>query len=107
MPKSGWTEFNHSFSTVGNEVSKSAQPKGKLQVRVQRIRSGKRGKLVTVVRGLAIASDEAKKLLKKIKTSCGTGGTLKEELLEFQGDQVKSVMDLLYKEGYRPKQSGG
>ena len=107
MPKSGWREFNDSFSTLGNEVSQSVQPKGKLQVRVQRIRAGKGGKIVTVITGLALESDDAKKLLKRIKASCGTGGTLKGELFELQGDQVQTIMDFLIKEGYRPKQSGG
>ncbi len=107
MPKRGWTEFNDSFSTLGNEVSRSSQPKGKLQVRVQRIRAGKRGKIVTVISGLGLETDEAKKLLKRIKASCGTGGTLKGDLLEIQGDQVESIMQLLKLEGYQPKQSGG
>ena len=107
MPKSGWTEFNDSFSKVGNEIPKNVEPRAQLQVRVQRLRAGKGGKVVTVISGLSLEIHQAKKLLKRIKASCGTGGTLKGELLELQGDQVVSIMDLLIKEGYRPKQSGG
>ncbi len=107
MPKGGWTEFNDSFSRVRNEASKSTDPKGKLQVRVQRTRVGKGGKVVTIISGLALETNAAKKFLKMLKTSCGTGGTLKGELFELQGDQVDSVMDILKKEGYRPKESGG
>ena len=107
MPKSGWTEFNDSFSTVGNETPKNVEPREQLKVRVQRLKAGKGGKVVTIISGLSLEANEAKKLLKRIKSSCGTGGTLKGELLELQGDQVDSLMAFLMKEGYRPKQSGG
>ena len=42
-----------------------------------------------------------------MKASCGSGGTIKGDLLELQGDQVKPILDFLKKEGYLPKQSGG
>ena len=50
---------------------------------------------------------EAKKILKKLKIACGTGGTVKGDFLELQGDHISKAQDFLVKEGFRPKQSGG
>ena len=44
-----------------------------------------------------------KSLLKKLKTRIGSGGTAKDGVIELQGDQVDLSLDLLTKEGYRPK----
>jgi len=60
----------------------------------------KRGKLVTVVRGLA---DDASlvPLLAKLKSSCGAGGTLNDGVLELQGDHVARIKAMLLTDGYR------
>ena len=107
MPKAGWIEFNDSHSTLGNECFDSDEPKEKRNVRVQRTRTGKGGKLVTVISGLQLNKIEAKNLLKRLKIFCGTGGTIKENCLELQGDQLAQALAFLNKEGFRPKQSGG
>ena len=46
-------------------------------------------------------------LLKQLKTSLGTGGTVKETVLEIQGDHRDMVIQVMEKMGYRPKRSGG
>ena len=107
MSKGGWREFNDPIKTIGNDTQNSAPPKGKRQVRLERTRSGKRGKLVTVIKGLELKQVEAQILLKNLKIACGTGGTLKGDSLELQGDQISKAQDFLFKEGYLPKQSGG
>ena len=107
MSKGGWSEFNDPIKTIGNDTQNSVSPKGNRQVSLERTRSGKKGKLVTVIKGLELNHVEAKKLLKNLKIACGTGGTLKGDLLELQGDQMSKVQDFLSKEGFRPKQSGG
>ena len=107
MSKGGWREFNDPGATTGNETKDSVLPKGKRQVRLERTRSGKKGKLVTLIKGLELDPLEAKKLLKRLKIACGTGGALKGGLLELQGDQMMKTLDFLFKEGFRPKQSGG
>jgi translation initiation factor 1 len=76
-------------------------------VRVQRTKAGKGGKLVTAITGLEIPEAEARTLLKALKASAGTGGTLKDGVIELQGDQLASALAALEKEGFRPKQAGG
>ena len=107
MFKGGWSEFNDPLKTIGNDTLSSVTPKGKRQVRIERTRSGKKGKLVTVIRGLELKRVEAKKVLKNLKIACGTGGALKGDFLELQGDQLSKAQDFLFKEGFRPKQIGG
>ena len=107
MSKGGWSEFNYPIKTIGNDTQNSVPPKGKRQVRLERTRSGKKGKLVTVIKGLELNQIEAKSLLKNLKIVCGTGGAVKGDCLELQGDQISKAQDLLFKEGFRPKQSGG
>jgi translation initiation factor 1 len=60
-----------------------------------------KGKLVTVVRGLAAADNDLVDLLTRLKTACGAGGTVKEDLLEIQGDHQRRVSTLLAEIGYR------
>ena len=61
----------------------------------------KKGKLVTVVRGLNAEGNDLPELLTLLKSSCGAGGTLKEDVLEIQGDQLDCIREALEKIGYR------
>ena len=61
----------------------------------------KRGKVVTVVRGLAAEGNDLPGLLTQLKTTCGAGGTLKDDVLEIQGDQRERIRELLRGIGYR------
>ena len=76
-------------------------------MRVQRTKAGKGGKLVTAISGLEAPEAELKSLLKQLKARAGTGGTLKDGLIELQGDQVTIALEALQSAGYRPKQAGG
>jgi len=107
MSKGGWSEFNDPLKTIENDTQNSVTPKGKRQVRLERTRSGKKGKLVTIIKGLELKKEEAKKILKNLKIACGTGEALKADFIEIQGDQISKAQDFLFKEGFRPKQSGG
>ncbi len=63
----------------------------------------KKGKLVTVVRGLSAAGNDLPALLTKLKTSIGAGGTLEGEELEIQGTHLERVRQLLEEIGYKVK----
>lgn len=104
--KGPWQEFS---SDMGALQRPEIQPLPKAQqvVRVQRTKAGKGGKLVTLIKGLAAPEAELKQLLKQLKAVAGTGGTLKEGVIELQGDQIAVALAALEKAGYRPKQAGG
>jgi len=76
-------------------------------VRVQRETKGRGGKAVTLVRGLALDPDALAALGKRLRSACGAGGTVKDGMLEVQGDHVERVMEWLTKEGWVVKRSGG
>ena len=63
----------------------------------------KKGKTVTVVRGLAAVGNELPELLKKLKSACGAGGTVKDDELEIQGNNLDRVRDELKKIGFHTR----
>ncbi len=107
MPKGSWREFEDISKKDDLDLLKKVPEMGDRAVRVQRMRGGKGGKTVTIISGLDLNDFEAKKLLKKLKIQCGTGGTFKGENIELQGDQIQPSIEVLQKEGFKPKQSGG
>jgi translation initiation factor 1 len=77
----------------------------KVTVRLER--KGRGGKSVTVIEGLQMSRKKNEALLKQLKERLGTGGTVKENALEIQGDHRDALMAALEKMGYRPRLSGG
>ena len=65
------------------------------------IEKRKKGKVVTVVRGLPAEGNDLPELLSKLKAACGAGGALKEDSLEIQGKHLERVGDTLKEIGYR------
>jgi translation initiation factor 1 len=105
--KGGWQEFARPESLARPAGATPATPKPQQRVRVQRTKAGKGGKTVTLITGLELPELEAQALLKQLKASAGTGGTLKQGVIELQGDQVGPALTALEKAGFRPKQAGG
>ena len=64
-------------------------------VRVSRETKGRAGKGVTLVKGLALDDAALNALGKQLKTSCGSGGTVKDGVIEVQGDHCDKVIELL------------
>ncbi|MEO9656359.1 stress response translation initiation inhibitor YciH [Marinomonas sp.] len=77
------------------------------KVRITLETKGRKGKGVTLVSGLAMTLDEMKQLAKKLKAQCGTGGAVKDNQIEIQGDNREKIKDLLQKQGISAKISGG
>jgi translation initiation factor 1 len=101
--KGGWQEFGSPSSAASlarPAAATPATPRAQQQVRVQRTKAGKGGKLVTVITGLELPETE-------LKARAGTGGTLKDGGIELQGDQVAPALAALEQTGFRPKQAGG
>ena len=76
-------------------------------VRVSRQTKGRGGKSVTLVKGLALDAAALAVLGKQLRTACGSGGTVKDGVIEVQGDHCELVMEVLGANGYDPKRSGG
>lgn len=76
-------------------------------VRIRRETSGRKGKGVTTVNGVPLAADELKALAKALKKRCGTGGAVKDGIIEIQGDHRQTLKSDLESRGYTVKLAGG
>ena len=75
--------------------------------RVSRSSKGRGGKTVTLVSGLALDEVALAQLGKQLKATCGSGGTVKNGVIEVQGDHCEQVMQALLKQGHTAKRAGG
>ncbi|WP_437701861.1 stress response translation initiation inhibitor YciH [Achromobacter xylosoxidans] len=75
--------------------------------RVSRETKGRGGKAVTVVKGLPLDDDALAALGKQLRTACGSGGTVKDGVIEVQGDHCDRILAALEKLGHRAKRAGG
>ncbi|MES2296598.1 MAG: translation initiation factor Sui1 [Pseudomonadota bacterium] len=80
-----------------------AAPAGDGVARVQRQTKGRGGKCVTVVKGLALDALALAQLGKQLRTACGSGGTVKDGVIEIQGDHCVLVLEALKKHGHAAK----
>ena len=87
--------------------SESAAPAGDGTVRVSRETKGRKGKGVTLITGIPLAEKELKAYAKLLKAKCGTGGTVKDGVVEIQGDQRDVLVPLLEQKGWTVKRAGG
>ena len=76
-------------------------------VRLLRDRKGRGGKTVTLVAGLSGSPTALAALASELKRLCGTGGTLRGELIEIQGDHRERLRSELERRGYTVKLAGG
>ena len=89
-----------------SESQRPPKPKDGI-VRIHRESKGRGGKGVCVITGLNKREDELKELAKKIKQQCGTGGTVKNDTIEIQGDQREKIKSVLESLGFTVKLAGG
>ena len=83
------------------------RPVGDGVVRVSRETKGRSGKGVTVIKGVPLDDDALAALGKQLRTTCGTGGTVKDGAIELQGDHCERAIDLLKQRGWQVKRAGG
>ncbi|MEX0606230.1 MAG: translation initiation factor Sui1 [Marinobacter sp.] len=84
----------------------SAQPAGDGVVRISRETKGRKGKGVTLITGVPMNPDQLKAFAKVLKARCGVGGTVKDGVIEIQGDQRDTLMPLLQEKGWTVRRSG-
>lgn len=84
-----------------------AIPAGDGIVRVSRETGGRGGKTVTVVRGVPLDAPALVALAASLKAACGCGGTVKDGVIELQGDRRDPVVAHLEKAGWRVRRAGG
>ena len=101
------------YSTSDGDLRKARDPKLKERradgdrVKVRREVAGRRGKAVTTVSGVPAGDAELKELAGKLKKRCGVGGSVKDGVIEIQGDHRDVVVAILKAEGYTPVLAGG
>ena len=76
-------------------------------VRVHRETKGRKGKGVTVITGVPLAPADLVQFATQLKKKCGSGGTVKDGVIEIQGDHCDILMEELKKQGWPVKRSGG
>ena len=94
-----WTSDNKDKS----KAKKSTEIKLPQKHQLYFSKEKRRGKVVTIVKPFYLSSNDLKSLLKILKKKLGTGGTVKEESLEFQGEVQETVKTQLEKLNYRFK----
>ncbi|MBT8360311.1 MAG: translation initiation factor Sui1 [Desulfobacterales bacterium] len=76
-------------------------------VRIGRQTKGRKGSGVSLITGLPLGEPDLKKLAKQLKKKCGSGGTVKDGVIEIQGDHREALVEALQKMGYTVKLAGG
>ena len=84
----------------------SARPATDGVLRVSLETKGRAGKGVTVLRGLTLDDAAIAALGKQLRTSCGSGGTVKDGVIEVQGDHRDRIIKMLTEQGYVVKRAG-
>lgn len=82
-------------------------PRGDGIVRVRREVKGRNGKTVTTISGVGISEDALRELGSELKRRCGTGGSVKDGVIEIQGDHRDLLRAELEARGYSVKLAGG
>lgn len=83
------------------------RPKGDGIVRIQRQTSGRKGKGVCVITGIDASDEEITRLVAELKKKCGCGGSVKDGVIEIQGDKRDLIKSLLEAKGMKVKLAGG
>ncbi len=99
---------NDEYEYVENEKGEeNSLPPSKQNLRISLDRKQRGGKTVTLITGFVGAKEELDNLGKLVKQKCGVGGSIKDGVIVIQGDFKVRILELLTKEGYKAKVSGG
>jgi translation initiation factor 1 len=112
MPKSGHrTVWSSEQRDLRKQHQKSAPvkslPPQQQTAYLHRESKGRGGKTVTLVKNLILSEEDLKALAKRLKQACGSGGSIKEGMIEIQGEHREKIAEILQAAGYRAKIAGG
>lgn len=82
-------------------------PPEQQQLKIEVSRKGRKGKTVTIVSGFQSSLETLEPLAKQLKNQCGSGGAVKDNTIEVQGDHRDKIQQVLKGLGYKTKFSGG
>lgn len=99
--------YSTDVGRIRPEEPQAAAPTGDGIARVRRETKGRGGKTVTTVSGVPLDEEALKDLASALKRRCGTGGALKDGVIEIQGDHVELLLAELVKQGFKARKSGG
>ena len=91
---------------AGRQKVKSLPPQQQT-VYLHRDSKGRSGGVMTLVKNLALSEEDRNDLAKKLKQLCGSGGTVKDGVIESQGEHREKIAEALKKMGYKVKIAGG
>ena len=99
------------YSTTDGDLRKARPQQQRTaaggRVKVRREVAGRRGKAVTTVSGVPLDDDGLKELAGRLKKRCGVGGSVKDGVIELQGDHRDVVLEVLKADGYDAVLAGG
>ncbi len=98
-----YQEFGSEDNSTDREPAVPDLPPKQQSLLVQTTKKGRKGKTVTVISGFEAQPETLAKLLKQLKSQCGSGGAVKDKTLEIQGDQQEKLAQLLTALGYKVK----
>jgi translation initiation factor 1 len=101
-----WSSTDGDLRKARNPALK-ARLEGGGRVKVRRETSGRRGKAVTTVANVPLDDAGLRDLAGRLKKRCGVGGSVKDGVIELQGDHRDAVMDVLRADGYDAVLAGG
>ncbi|MBN1668865.1 MAG: translation initiation factor [Anaerolineales bacterium] len=84
-----------------------SRPPSQQVVYLHRDSKGRGGKTVSLVKNLVLSPKDMQALAKQLKQACGSGGTIKDEVIEIQGEHRQKIAEVLQKLGYQVKIAGG
>lgn len=76
-------------------------------IRISKITKGRKRSTVTLIKGLGSSTSELKHIARNLKFRCGVGGTIKDGVIEIQGDQRQLIQDFFELSGEKVKLVGG